>query len=1303
MRGVLHVHSENSLKDSAIMIEDLCVKAKELGYEAIALTDHGNMTGIAEFIKKARKHGLKPIPGVELNIRGLERKGEEAIMHIVLMAKDYTGYVGLCKAVSHGNKVLENGVPILEKEDLSFFFGSYSIYHGHVAATSACCRGVLASPATHNQRCKHLAESMRTELDETVVNENDGRLEELEKEIKGLEKKLKELNPRIGKNFQKKEEMAEAMADSVDKDAFLAALEAEKKDCAEAEKEYGRIKARIAARKKKAVPLKEKRKQTLDALKKKELLEKGIQQAESRVVTDKTTEKRVFDAAEWYQSVFGTGDFYVELMYHGRREEFEAIPYLLKVSQKFGIPTVLSNDVHILSRDEDEVLKCQIVRSLNNNEWIPPDKHSPNYDLKSEEDLKDVLSGVVPINVIESSFENMHAFFDSCSFDWPKEKHYPKYVDEQGRPPEIALEEEARKNIPKLFKPGEWTDVYEKNLMYELPIINKTGYADYTLIIADILKEGRKGRHDGKPGCYIGPGRGSGAGSLVNYLIGITNIDPIKYGLVFERYLNIERVSPPDIDSDIATSIRDSLVKSIIRKYSKKEGKVGVCSILTKSRLTAKAAVRAAGRVVSSKYHGNAATLYFVGDRIAKAVPAELHVTISSCEEHLMEMFQDDVEREIIRYAKLIEGVMSAYGTHAAGIIISDSGDVTDYAPVINMGTTEEPIWNIQYDKEESEEIGLLKLDALGLKTLDVNTNTMQRIERTKGIRIDLDKIPFEKKVFKEIYGKGNTHGVFQCESAGMKRMWMQLQPDCIDDIIAGVALYRPGPMDFIPQYIEGKKHPSKIKYLDPHLEPILGITYGTIIYQEQVMRIVRDLAGYSMGRSDIVRRAMSKKKESIMNAERQNFVYGNENEGICGCIANGISEGVAHKIYDLMIDFAKYAFNRSHSAAYAIVSYQSAWLKYHYPKEYLIEAMNLEPPENYPLYLEECKRYGFTVRPPDINVSQAGFTEYDGDIIYGLGNVRSVKKKAETIIDNRKPIYKDFADYLVRSGANRTVTKSLIKAGAFLQFCRSRNGLLLVSDKMMDIASKYQDVLKKIAKRESDFEASGDERKKAKILELKNDAARILRELSSISMPHDVKEKAEGILDMEKESMFAYVSVHPLDRFASGINGVTPISSIDSPGYEKVAGVIENSKKFMTSKNREMAVFDLEDKTGKIKVICFPDQYAKYGGFIQDNGIVRIGGELKRDKNDNEELVLFANRIGLPYLNSPQAILLANDREEWEKAIRPSLDPFLSSYGRRVLLYIKSENVLETTDCRVSDDYESVCVRRFLKEKECF
>ena len=1286
VKGILNVHSENSLKECALSIIDICKRAKTLGAEAVCLTDHGSMTGIAEFISECNKEKLKPVPGVELELC----EDGQKIGSLILMAKSYKGYVGLCKMISRGWEHPLNEQPVL---DVNILKGIMEEYTGHIAASSGNVNGILGYSMFYQlslEERKHIildkiSELKKEQEDATSLLENEPSIN---KEISELQARVKEAKKIASRSYVKKEENLEKLSGGEYQQMYLK-IEAEKKESEEAKAEAKRLSGKITR-------LKAKIKEISRGKKRAEDLAGQISQLESELLV--LTKKDFSDPAEivrarikQMQDIFGR-DFFIDLMFHGLKKEVDLMGILEKVSREMGVRTFLSNDVHILSPEKEEIDRWRMMLSLKNDKWMEDDYSYKQYGMKTGEEIKTSLCGFLDESILEDSIRNMDSFFEECFFAWPDEKHYPQYHSTDGRTPIEVLNEKVREAIPRKYE--SWTPELEKRLDYELNVIEKTGYADYTMILSEIIEDGRSLSDIGS---YIGPGRGSGAGSIVNYLAGITNIDPVKYGLIFERYLNIERISPPDIDSDIATSIREQVVHGICQKYSNIPGKVGVCSILTKSRLTARAAIRAAGRLLSLRMYGKTAGLYSVADKISKAVPSNPHIKLADCIDELSADFVDGDEQEIIAIAQLIEGCIVAYGTHAAGIIISDSGDVTDYAPLINMGTETEPVWNIQYDMVESESIGLLKLDALGLTTLDTNSNIVKRIYRTTGEKIDLDKIPFEKQVFREIYGKGNTNGVFQCESAGMKKMWTDLKPDCIEDIIAGISLFRPGPMDFIPDFINGKRNPASIHYDTLALRPILEETYGCIVYQEQVMRIVRDLAGYSMGRSDLVRRAMSKKKEDVMATERKNFIYGNQEEGIKGCIANGIPENVAQKIFDEMTDFAKYAFNKSHAAAYAILSYQSAWLKFHYPKEFLIETMNMVDSKKIPVYLDECRKMGFEVRCPDINLSMEGFTEDDrGNILFGLGNVKGVKKGAAMIVRNRDKPYCCIGDFLLRSGSNAGMTKMLIKSGAFDAFGYSRSGFLSAYDSISKKLERYRTLEKRIdAKKEKLRKAVSKKETQTCVDYIQHNSeelAKIQKQLYHMQFPASM-DSVQDRLEMEKEALSAFVTVHPLDEYDVFTDGGSNVESVDCAADVILVGLVKKLRIFnRKADDQEMAVFSLEDRTGDIKVICLPEVYKVSSDLLKNDAVVKIKGRARLDSENKDRYMIFARSVVYASSRRKQVLIPADGEYPLFKG---------ANSGYRVIILDRRTGQLIPTDFFIEEEelknYEHAFVRNFL------
>ena len=676
------------------------------------------------------------------------------------------------------------------------------------------------------------------------------------------------------------------------------------------------------------------------------------------------------EIALWHESCFGKGNYFLELQDHGLAEQSMVNQQLVRLSRETGIGLVATNDIHYTYDSDAEahdILLCiQTGKKLSDENRMRYE--GGQYFVKSEDEMR----GLFPY--APEAIENTAKIVERChveiEFGVTKLPHYevPEGYDSWTYLNKLCFEGLERRY-------GDRAEELKPRLEYELGVIRSMGYVDYFLIVWDFINYARTHK------IPVGPGRGSAAGSLVSYTTGITNIDPIRYNLLFERFLNPERVSMPDIDIDFCFERRGEVIDYVVEKY----GKDCVTQIVTFGTMAARNAIRDVGRVMDLPYG-------FV-DNIAKNVPNELNITIGKAltmNPELRQMYEtDETVHRLIDMARRLEGLPRHTSMHAAGVVISQK-PMVEYVPLsrANDGTI-----TTQFTMTTIEELGLLKMDFLGLRTLTVIDNARKMAEKDAGVVLDMDQIDYDDPKVLELIGSGKTEGVFQLESAGMKNFMKELKPESLEDIIAGISLYRPGPMDFIPAYIRGKGDKSAITYDCPQLEPILAPTYGCIVYQEQVMQIVRDLAGYSMGRSDLVRRAMSKKKTDVMEKERQNFVYGNEEEGVKGCVANGIDERTANKIYDEMIDFAKYAFNKSHAAAYAVVAYQTAWLKYYYPVEFMAALMTsvIDNSTKVSEYIQVCSGMGIQVLPPDINCGDGPFTVDGGAIRYGMYAIKSV------------------------------------------------------------------------------------------------------------------------------------------------------------------------------------------------------------------------------------------------------------------------------------------------------------------------
>ena len=734
-------------------------------------------------------------------------------------------------------------------------------------------------------------------------------------------------------------------------------------------------------------------------------------------------------AAERYEKIFGKDHFYLELQDHGIPEQGMVNQQLLRLSQDTGIELVATNDVHYTFAEDEkphDILLCiQTGKKLDDENRMRYE--GGQYYVKSPEEM----AALFPYAL--QALENTQKIADRCEVEIEfGVTKLPRYDVPEGYTSWEYLNKLCFEGLERRYTPV--TEELKERLEYELGVIQKMGYVDYFLIVWDFIKYARD--HE----IMVGPGRGSAAGSIVSYTLGITDIDPIKYQLLFERFLNPERVSMPDIDIDFCFERRQEVIDYVVRKY----GADRVVQIVTFGTMAARGVIRDVGRVMDLPYA-------FV-DSIAKMIPTELNITLTKAlnNPELKKVYENDPQvKELIDMSLRLEGLPRHTSMHAAGVVISQKS-VDEYVP-LSLGA--DGAVTTQFTMTTLEELGLLKMDFLGLRTLTVIQNAVKLAEKSTGKVIDMHAIDYNDKAVLDSIGTGRTDGVFQLESSGMKSFMKELKPQNLEDIIAGISLYRPGPMDFIPQYIKGKNNTGAITYDCPQLEPILKPTYGCIVYQEQVMQIVRDLAGYTLGRSDLVRRAMSKKKGDVMQRERQNFVYGNEEEGVPGCIANGISERVANKIYDEMIDFAKYAFNKSHAAAYAVVAYQTAYLKYYYPVEFMAALMTsvIDNPGKVSEYIYSCRQMGIEILPPDINKGEGNFSVDGGKIRYGLAAIKSIGRPViEAIIRERTSggpftTLKNFIERLSSKEVNKRTIENFIKSGSLDSLAGTRKQKMMI------------------------------------------------------------------------------------------------------------------------------------------------------------------------------------------------------------------------------------------------------------------
>ncbi len=981
------------------------------------------------------------------------------------------------------------------------------------------------------------------------------------------------------------------------------------------------------------------------------------------------------EAALWYQRTFGRGNYFLELQDHGLPEQRQVNQQLMRLSQDTGIELVATNDVHYTYEtdvDSHDILLCiQTGKKLSDENRLRYE--GGQYFVKSEEQMR-ALFPYAP-----QALENTQKIADRCKVEIEFGViKLPKYDVPQGYTSWEYLQNICHQGLKRRYPvvdgrtqiPGQEPMRFAKlqrQLQYELDIIRQMGYVDYFLIVWDFIHFAREN------GIAVGPGRGSAAGSLVSYTLEITNIDPVRYNLIFERFLNPERVTMPDIDIDFCVERRQEVIDYVSEKY----GEDRVVQIVTFGTMAARGVIRDVGRVMDLPYA-------FV-DNIAKQIPMELGITIDKAMRmnlELKNLYQNDESiKKLIDMSKRLEGLPRHTSMHAAGVVISSKA-VDEFVP-LSKGS--DGAITTQFTMTTLEELGLLKMDFLGLRNLTVIQNAVNLIhvsqkERDPAIKeeqlLDIDEIDFDDKDVLASLGTGKTDGVFQLESAGMKNFMKELKPQSLEDIIAGISLYRPGPMDFIPAYILGKNNPQTITYDCPQLKPILEPTYGCIVYQEQVMQIVRDLAGYTLGRSDLVRRAMSKKKTSVMEQERKNFVYGNEEEGVPGCVSNGISEQVANKIFDEMIDFAKYAFNKSHAAAYAVEAYQTAYLKYYYPVQYMAALMSsvMDHVGKISEYIFTCRQMGIQVLPPSINEGESTFSVSGNAIRYGLSAIKSVSQSfIEKLCQerNERGKFTSIKDLLTRMAdreINKRVVENLIKSGALDHLGATRKQSMMVYAGMMDDIA--QDKKNTMAGQMTLFDLAGEDQKAE----------------FEIKLPDVGEYSKEVYLSFEKEVLGIYISGHPLEEYeAKWRKNITRLTTdfqiqeesghtrVQESELAMVGGMILDKTIKYTKYNQTMAFITLEDLVGTMEIIIFPNSYEKYSRFLNVDEKVFVRGKAVTEDEKNAKLV--CERI-YSFEDAKQELWLQfPTREDYQRHEAEVFELLKESDGNDgVVVYISSE-----------------------------
>lgn len=962
-------------------------------------------------------------------------------------------------------------------------------------------------------------------------------------------------------------------------------------------------------------------------------------------------------AAERYENIFGKDNFFLELQDHGIPEQGMVNQQLLRLSQETGIALVATNDVHYTFAEDEkphDILLCiQTGKKLDDENRMRYE--GGQYYVKSPEEM----AALFPYAL--QALENTQKIADRCNVEIEfGVTKLPRYDVPEGYTSWEYLNKLCFEGLKSRYVPV--TEELKERLTYELDVIRTMGYVDYFLIVWDFIKYARD--HD----IMVGPGRGSAAGSIVSYTLGITDIDPIKYQLLFERFLNPERVSMPDIDIDFCFERRQEVIDYVVRKY----GADRVVQIVTFGTMAARGVIRDVGRVMDLPYA-------FV-DSIAKMIPTELNITLTKAlnmNPELKNVYDNDPQvKELIDMSLRLEGLPRHTSMHAAGVVISQKS-VDEYVP-LSLGA--DGAVTTQFTMTTLEELGLLKMDFLGLRTLTVIQNATRLAEKSAGKIIDMHAIDYNDKAVLDSIGTGKTDGVFQLESNGMKSFMKELKPQNLEDIIAGISLYRPGPMDFIPQYIKGKNDKDSITYDCPQLEAILKPTYGCIVYQEQVMQIVRDLAGYTLGRSDLVRRAMSKKKGDVMQRERQNFVYGNEEEGVPGCIANGISEQIANKIYDEMIDFAKYAFNKSHAAAYAVVAYQTAYLKYYYPVEFMAALMTsvIDNPGKVSEYIYACRQMGIKILPPDINEGEGNFSVDGGNIRYGLAAIKSIGRPViESIIKEREiggryTTLKNFIERLSSKEVNKRTIENFIKSGAFDSLAGTRKQKMMI----------YIQILEQV-NQEKKYSMSGQ-------MSLFDLVEEDQKSDFDIPLPDVGEYEKANLFAFEKEVLGVYVSGHPLEeyeaRWRKSISATTldfqpdedtGHSKVRDGAREVVGGIIAAKTIKHTKANKVMAFLTLEDLLGTVEIVVFPKDYEKNKLYLEEDNKVFVRGRVSEEDESASKLIC---ETIVPFDQVKRELWIQyEDKAEFLREERNLYQMINASEGEdTVVIYCKAEKAIK-------------------------
>lgn len=1343
--GVEHVHSDNSVFDSSNTIFKIINFCKENNIKNITLTDHGVMTGIDDFMYACKDADINGIPGCEMYIKNAN---DLKYSHILVIAKNMKGYKELCLAVTESNKTIENGIPVIDKKVFSSFFSNNG---ENVIVTSACVGGIFATILNKNieieekiKNIENATKGLKTPEDKDYIKICE-ELKQIEDSIKSLKDKKTVLKKNSSKTFKKEENALKKLTGN-EYDVAYSLLTKKKEDAKKDKLLIPTIENEINALTTKKTLKNNIRKDYENEINRYKTASQQIEYLKKQIKKDLVYE--VKKEAEWYKKNFV--NFYMEMQYHHIPLEKQVMPVLANIAKELNIPVIASNDVHLITKEDAEAR--DLLKYLRfNKDYSEPSIGEDELYFKNDYELASVLSEILPDDVVNEAMSNLK-ILSECKVEFTFEKHYP--VFDKKKDSNKLLREFCYKNIEWRYPDrNDFDKTRQERLEYELGVITKMGYSDYFLIVQDFLDYGRQlgfvsdNKINESPldldelkkwvkdnnwnvGVGIGPGRGSAVGSIVSYLLGITDIDPITYDLLFERFLNTERVSMPDIDSDFKTNIRDRVIEYVKAKY----GYEAVCCIITKGTQAVKGSIRNAARFLGAKKYGNKDELLSIGDKIAKAVPNTPGIKFKDedCKKSL-EPFIDEDEKDIIRLAKLVEGTITSYGMHAAGVIISDNNDVKQYTPL--RWNNKKKRWTTQCDKEQAEMRGLLKMDFLGLKNLNIITDTFKYIYQRHNKVIDVKDIKFEKEVFKDIFSTGLTTSVFQVESAGMKDMLKKFKPTTIEDLILLIAVYRPGPMKFLNSIIEVKNGTRIPEYILPELEEILGKTYGYPVYQEQIMQIFNKVAGFSLSESDIVRRLMSKKKTEKFIKYKDRFIE--------GLLKKGADKEKSLKFWDDLVDFSKYAFNKSHACAYAHICYYTAWLKKYYTIEYMTAMLNHTEQKKLIGIINDAKTFKINVKNPNVNISVDEFSIYKNDIIFGLSGIKNVGNAAKIIYEEKKKaLFTSFKDFVLRCAVDKQVIESLVYAGALDDLLPSRlTGIAVIENLMkersviqkkknfiiqanntIDILKNYDvlsvEDLKEISKKENISIIPASDLKKMPTTEsLKKRITNAEKAICTATENFNnipiikVNEKEADKLKKEKEYTGSYISAHPLDEYVKP-DKCENIEDLDRNKEASIYGIISDYNLLhRKSDGKDMCSFKIEDKTSSIDAIVFTNGFASFGSQLKEDEIYIFNGkvEIEEFKNvddeDDENGEINIKRTfqvsSIETLSPNKTPLILDDVDIFDiesSEFSKKISKYLSNNGRK-LMYIDFDNQLRETIFCVSESIKNDKYFTFLNE----